>query len=66
MSERDQKILYLAMRLYTAANKEKRRQGERIWGQITNWDNAPTETQDVWYAVAMQAAKEVVSIFTGK
>jgi hypothetical protein len=53
----DAQVQRIARRLYNAARRVKLKQGEFIWGHICMWEHEPSETRDVWTAVAKAAIK---------
>jgi hypothetical protein len=54
-------IRTLAIRLYEAGQKEKRQHHQDIFGSESSriWRDLPSESQDVWDAVAICAYREL-------
>lgn len=51
----------LAIKLYEAAQKEKRKHPKEIWGSDAEraWRDLPSESVDVWDAVAICAYQQL-------
>ncbi len=61
MKQNPDEIRKLAIKLFEAHQKKKRVQGRGIWGNDGNreWTDLPSESVDVWDAVAIEAYKRL-------
>jgi hypothetical protein len=60
MKQKLDEVRTLAIKLYEAGQKEKRKQPKEIWGDTT-WRDLPSESVAVWDAVAICAYAELRS-----
>ena len=61
MKQKLDEIRTLAIKLHRASEAEKMKQPKAIWGQSKArvWRDLPSESVDVWDAVAMEAYKRL-------
>jgi hypothetical protein len=55
MKQKLDEVRTLAIKLFEAGQEEKRKQPPEIWGTITDYRDLPSESVDVWDAVAIRA-----------
>lgn len=59
MSEKLDEVRTLAIQLYNANLRRKKKHGPYIWGRPTEWRDLPSESVEVWDAVALEAIKRL-------